>query len=282
MTDLATQRRAKERGFGEPVEITRTTDGGEALSTVRLDPSYFSVPENVALVHQVVTAQLAGRRRGTQSTKTRAEVRGGGAKPYRQKGTGNARQGSIRAPHYAGGGVALGPKPRSYEQKTPRKMIQQALRCALSDRARSGGVRLIDHWNFDEPKTRRALDALDALDCPGRVLVVTERDAEVVEKSMRNIPGVDALTVDQLNAYEVLRADVVVFTDATIPGEVVTTGTAAAVSAKKAPAKKVVATKAPAKRVAATKAPAKRVAAPKAEHEAPAEAEAKDEEGDES
>jgi large subunit ribosomal protein L4 len=264
MTDTSAPERAKSRQLGDPVVLTRTTDLGEALSTVALDATFFSVPENVALVHQVVTAQLASRRRGTQSTKTRAEVRGGGAKPYRQKGTGNARQGSIRAPHYAGGGVALGPKPRDYSQRTPRKMTQQALRCALSDRARSGGLRLIDRWSFEEPKTKRAIDSLDALDCQGRVLLVTERGAEAVEKSMRNIPGVEALPADQLNAYEVMRADVVVFTDATIPGEVTTSKVAPpaaepAAAAKKAMAKKAVAKKTPAKKVVAKKA-----AAPKA------------------
>jgi large subunit ribosomal protein L4 len=271
MTDISTSLRAKPRPLAEPVVLARTTDLGEPLSTVALDAAFFSVPENVTLVHQVVTAQLASRRRGTQSTKTRAEVRGGGAKPYRQKGTGNARQGSIRAPHYAGGGVALGPKPRDYSQRTPRKMTQQALRCALSDRARSGGVRLIDRWSFEEPKTKRALDSLDALDCQGRVLVVTERDANAVEKSMRNIPGVEALPVDQLNAYEVMRADVVVFTDATMPGEVTTNEVAQQavkrgaaperVPAKKVPAKKVAAKKVPAKKVAAKKVPAKKVPA---------------------
>jgi large subunit ribosomal protein L4 len=269
MTDLSTSLRAKSRQLGEPVVLTRTNDLGEALSTVALDATFFSVPENVTLVHQVVTAQLASRRRGTQSTKTRAEVRGGGAKPYRQKGTGNARQGSIRAPHYAGGGVALGPKPRDYSHRTPRKMTQQALRCALSDRARSGGVRLIDRWSFEEPKTKRALDSLDALDCQGRVLVVTERSADAVEKSMRNIPGVEALPVDQLNAYEVMRADVVVFTDATLPGEVTTSEVARpavkrAPDAKKTAAKKTAAKTAPAKKVAAKKVAAKKVAAPKA------------------
>ncbi len=277
MTDISTATFAKPRELGEPVVIARTTDSGEELSTIALDPEYFSVPENVALLHQVVNAQLASRRRGTQSTKTRAEVRGGGAKPYRQKGTGNARQGSIRAPHYAGGGVALGPKPRSYSQRTPRKMVQHALRCALSDRARSGGIRLIDRWSIEEPKTRRAVDALDALDCPGRVLIVVERDAEAVEKSIRNIPGVDSLPVDQLSAYDVLRADVVVFTDATIPGEVSTRGAAKAPAAKAARA-----TKPPAKKAPAKKGPAKKVVAKKDAAEAPAEEKAADEAGGES
>lgn len=264
MTDTTTTTRAKSRPLADPVVLTRTSDDGEALSTVALDPAYFSVPENVALLHQVVTAQLASRRRGTQSTKTRAEVRGGGAKPYRQKGTGSARQGSIRAPHYAGGGVALAPKPRSYAQHTPRKMVQQALRCALSDRARSGGIRLIDRWTFDEPKTRKGAGALNALDCLGRVLIVTERDSDVVEKSLRNIPGVDALPADQLNAYDVLRADVVVFTDATIPGEVTTKELAKPSAPKQSAEKKAAAKKVPAKKVAAKRTPTKTIAAAKA------------------
>jgi large subunit ribosomal protein L4 len=234
----------------EPVTIRRTTSECEEIGTATLDPSYFSVPENIPLVHQVITAQLAGRRAGTQSTKTRSEVRGGGAKPYRQKGTGNARQGSTRAPHYAGGGVALGPKPRDYSQRTPRKMVQQALRCALSDRARSGAVRLIDRWALESPKTKSAIAVLDALDCPGHVLVVIDRDAEVVERSVRNIPGVETVSTDQLTAYDVLAADVVVFTDETVPG-VVTIAEGAKKAPARAAAKKAVATRPPARKAAA-------------------------------
>src|SRR4051812_13345359 len=127
-------------------------------------------------MHQVVTAQLAAARAGTQSTKTRAEVRGGGAKPWRQKGTGRARQGSLRAPHFAGGGVALGPKPRSYAQKTPKKMIQLALRSALSDRASDGKVVVVDAWPFTTPKTKDAKAALAALGLSGKVLLVVDRE----------------------------------------------------------------------------------------------------------
>src|SRR5665213_2678314 len=147
-----------------PVEIERRSLEGTVLSKVALDSAIFSIPVNVPLVHQVVTAYLAGLRAGTQSTKTRSEVAGGGAKPYRQKGTGNARQGTISAPHYRSGGVALGPKPRSYEQKTPKKMIQQALRCVLSDHAREGPIRLVDSFDFDGPKTKAAIAALEAID----------------------------------------------------------------------------------------------------------------------
>lgn len=200
--------------------VMRTSMSGERLGEVALDPAVFGVPVNVPLLHQVVTAQLAARRAGTQSTRTRAEVKGGSAKPYRQKGTGNARQGSIRAPHYSGGGIALGPKPRSYAQRTPRKMIQAALRCALSDRAREGGLRLVDAWRFEVPRTKGALGALDALDCEGRtVLVVLEREERAAARSFANLPHVATVPGDQLTAYDVLAADLVVFSDATLPGE---------------------------------------------------------------
>ena len=201
-----------------PVVLERRSASGTVLGSVALDPAVFSVPVNVPLLHQVVTAQLAARRAGTQSTRTRAEVRGGSAKPFRQKGTGNARQGSIRAPHYSGGGVALGPKPRTYEQRTPKKMIQQALRCALSDRAANGGLRLVDRWAFEVPKTKEAVRALAALEATGKILVVLSRDDEAALRSFANLPEVLTLPADQLNAYDVLAADVVVFTDATLPG----------------------------------------------------------------
>ena len=199
--------------------VARTSMAGERLGEVALDPAFFGVPVNVPLLHQVVTAQRAARRAGTQSTRTRSEVKGGSAKPFRQKGTGNARQGSIRAPHYSGGGIALGPKPRSYAQRTPRKMIQAALRCALSERAREGAVRLVDVWRFDAPRTKTAVAALGALDCEGRtVLVVLERNDLDAAKSFANLPHVATVPKDQLTAYDVLVADLVVFSDATLPG----------------------------------------------------------------
>ncbi len=200
-----------------PVEIERRSLEGKVLSKVTLDPQIFSIPVNIPLVHQVVTAYLAGLRAGTQSTKTRSEVAGGGAKPYRQKGTGNARQGTISAPHYRSGGVALGPKPRSYEQKTPKKMIQQALRCVLSDHARNGSLRLVDAYSFAEPKTKVAISVLRALEAEGKVLVVVGREDDLARKSFANLPNVKTLGADQLSAYEVLNADVVVFSDATLP-----------------------------------------------------------------
>jgi large subunit ribosomal protein L4 len=174
----------------------------------------------------VVTAQLAAARAGTQSTKTRAEVRGGGAKPYRQKGTGRARQGSTRAPQWVGGGVALGPKPRSYAQHTPKKMIQLALRSALSDRAAQDRVALVDAWSFDVPSTKGAIAALEALGLSGRVLVVLGEEDGFAERSFANLPEVQTLLAGELNAYDVLVSDWIVFTDATLPGETVDIATA--------------------------------------------------------
>jgi large subunit ribosomal protein L4 len=192
---------------------------GTVTATVELDPGVFGVQPNVPLMHQVVTAQLAAARAGTQSTKTRAEVRGGGAKPYRQKGTGRARQGSTRAPHFAGGGVALGPKPRSYRQRTPRKMIQLALRCALSDRAAGGQVAVVESWDWEVPSTKDALAALGVLGLTGRVLVVLSNADERAYKSFRNLVGVDLVLAPELNAYDVLCSDWVVFTRGTLPGD---------------------------------------------------------------
>ncbi|HVB05609.1 MAG TPA: 50S ribosomal protein L4 [Acidimicrobiales bacterium] len=199
--------------------LERRSMSGEVLGSVQLDPTIFGVAVNVPLLHQVITAQLANRRSGTQSTKTRAEVAGGSSKPFRQKGTGNARQGSIRAPHYSGGGVAHGPKPRSYAQRTPKKMVQAALRCALSDRARAGELRLVDALTFESPKTKDAIATLAALECEGRVLVVLAKGEDSALRSFRNLSYVVTLPTDQLTAYDVLGADVVVFTDDTIPGE---------------------------------------------------------------
>jgi len=203
---------------GAPVIVSRYNMSGEVLGQVTLDPSLFSAPVNVPLLHQVVTAQLAARRSGTQSTRTRAEVKGGSSKPFRQKGTGNARQGSIRAPHYSGGGVALGPKPRSYAQRTPRKMVRQALWCALSDRAAGGAICLVDEWRFDQPRTKDAVSTLSALGCTGTVLVVLDRSEFHAAKSFANLAHVATVPADQLTAYDVLAADRVVFSDATLPG----------------------------------------------------------------
>ena len=194
------------------------TAAGAEQGTVELADELFGIQPNVPVMHQVVTAQLAHRRAGTQSTKTRAEVRGGGRKPYRQKGTGNARQGSTRAPHWAGGGVALGPKPRSYAQKTPKKMIRLALRSALSDRAASGNVVVVDEWGFTTPSTKAGRAALTALGLTGKVLVVVHADDDATILSFRNLTDVRLIEVGELNAYDVLCSDWIVFTSATLPG----------------------------------------------------------------
>ncbi|MEA2703000.1 MAG: large subunit ribosomal protein, partial [Actinomycetota bacterium] len=152
-------------------------------------------------------------------TLTRAEVRGGGAKPWRQKGSGRARQGSTRAPHWKGGGVALGPKPRSYKQRTPKKMVQLALRSALSDRASMDRVAVVESWDFPAPRTKDAKAALDALGLSGRVLVVLDRSEENVEKSFRNLPSAQTILASELNAYDVLCCDWIVFTRANLPGQ---------------------------------------------------------------
>jgi large subunit ribosomal protein L4 len=193
--------------------------GGREVGTVELDPAVFGVEPHVAVMHQVVTAQLAAARAGTQSTKTRAEVRGGGAKPWRQKGTGRARQGSIRSPQWRGGGVALGPKPRSYAQRTPKKMVRLALRSALSDRAGEGRVAVVSTWGIDVPRTRDAVAALGALELTGRVLVVCGPDDVAAARSFRNLKAVHTLAARELNAYDVLCSDWVVFTGDTLPGD---------------------------------------------------------------
>ncbi len=199
--------------------IKVTTAAGKSKGNVDLDEALFGVEPNIPVMHQVVTAQLAARRAGTQSTKTRAEVRGGGAKPWRQKGTGRARQGSIRSPHWRGGGVSHAPKPRSYAQRTPKKMIRLALASALSDRQADGKVVVLDGWGIDEPSTKAALAVLGNVGVEGRVLVVLTRDeADVATwKSLRNVPEVHVLTVGELNAYDVLVSDWVIFTKGSLP-----------------------------------------------------------------
>ncbi len=202
-----------------PTIKMRDAKGAEAGS-VDLDEATFGIEPNVPVMHQVVTAQLAAKRAGTQSTKTRAEVRGGGAKPWRQKGTGRARQGSIRSPQWRGGGVALGPKPRKYDQKTPKKMKKLALRSALSDRAAEDKVVVLDDWGISEPSTKSAKALLSALELDGRVVLVvgTDQVDGPVWKSFRNLPEVHVLTTGELNPYDVLVSDWLVFTEATLPG----------------------------------------------------------------
>ena len=183
--------------------------------TVELPDEIFAAKVNVPLIHQVVVAQQAAARQGTHATKTRGEVRGGGKKPYRQKGTGRARQGSLRAPQYAGGGVVHGPQPRSYVQRTPKKMKAAALRGALSDRLSHGRVLVVSGFvDGDVPRTKDAVAVLASAVAPGeKVLVVAHRDDEITWKSLRNVPRVHVLTEDQLNPYDVLASDHVVFTE---------------------------------------------------------------------
>jgi len=204
----------------EPVARTvrRRRPDGTVLGEMTLPPEIFGIEPNAAVLHQVVIAQLAAARSGTQSTRTRSEVKGGGAKPYKQKGTGRARQGSTRSPQWAGGGVALGPKPRSYHQRTPKKMIRLALCSALSDRAAEGRVAVVNAWGIDEPRTKQAVEALQALEINGRALVVLDPDDIDAAYSFRNLPEVHIIAASELNAYDVLRHDWVVFTDATLPG----------------------------------------------------------------
>jgi large subunit ribosomal protein L4 len=191
--------------------------GGTTGRTVELPEDVFGVQVNIPLIHQVVVAQLAAARQGTHSTKTRGEVRGGGRKPYRQKGTGRARQGSIRAPQFAGGGVVHGPKPRDYSQRTPKKMKVAALRGALSDRAAHERIHVVDSLTTaDAPSTKTAVTLLTAISERKNVLVVVERTDTVAWKSLRNFESVHLLSPGQLNTYDVLISDDVVFTESAL------------------------------------------------------------------
>lgn len=189
----------------------------KAATSAELPAEYFDVQTNIPLIHQVVVAQQAAARQGTHSTKTRGEVRGGGAKPWRQKGTGRARQGSRRSPQWTGGGISHGPTPHGYAQRTPKKMIQAALRGALSDRARDGKIFVLDQIVTGEtPSTKQALASLAKVGEAGKLLVVLHRDDDVAWLSLRNVAEVHALAVDQLNAYDVLVAEATVFTKAAL------------------------------------------------------------------
>lgn len=190
---------------------------GGSTGTVDLPAEVFDVQTNVPLIHQVVVAQLAAARQGTHSTKTRGEVRGGGRKPYRQKGTGRARQGSTRAPQFAGGGVVHGPQPRDYAQRTPKKMKAAALRGALSDRARHGRVHVLASLvDGDTPSTKAVAGVLSGLTERSNLLVVLDRSDTTGIRSVRNLAGVHVLWADQLNTYDVLCADDLVFTRAAL------------------------------------------------------------------
>ena len=190
---------------------------GEKAGTIELDEQIFGIEPNVAVMHQVVNAQLAAKRAGTHNTKTRAEVRGGGAKPWKQKGTGRARAGSSRIPHWRGGGIALGPKPRDYSQRTPKKMKKLALRSALSDRATSNRVFVVESWDFETPNTKAAKLALEAIGAEGKVLVVVDTQDSNTHKSFRNLGHVNVLSADQLNVFDILVSDSVVFTKSSLP-----------------------------------------------------------------
>lgn len=182
---------------------------GDAIGEVELSDELFAAPVNEAVLHQVVTAQLAGRRLGTHDTKKRGEVAGSGKKPYRQKGTGMARQGSRRAPHYAGGGVVFGPHPRSYEQRLPRQMKRLALRGALTAKLGDDAIRVIDGFGLEEPKTRELAGVLSALGSGKRVLIVAPGGDEHLLLSARNIPNVVVIRADSLNVVDLLRADTI-------------------------------------------------------------------------
>ena len=192
---------------------------GKKVGSVELPDETFDVQTNVPLIHQVVVAQLAAARQGTHKTKGRGEVSGAGRKPFKQKGTGRARQGSIRAPQMTGGGIVHGPTPRSYDQRTPKKMIAAALRGALSDRARGGRIHVVDSLSVGKvPSTKAIVDLLDAIATSKHVLVVLERNDELSYKSVRNVQTVHVLPYDQLNAYDVLVSDDIVFTQGALEG----------------------------------------------------------------
>ena len=197
---------------GESRVIDVVDAKGAKTGTAELPAELFDVTANIPLIHQVVVAQLAAARQGTHSTKTRGDVRGGGKKPYRQKGTGRARQGSTRSPQFAGGGIAHGPHPHGYAQRTPKKMIAAALRGALSDRARNGRIHAVTEIvEGQAPSTKSAKTFLATLTENKNVLIVIGRSDETGALSLRNLPGVHVLSPDQLNTYDVLKADDVVF-----------------------------------------------------------------------
>jgi large subunit ribosomal protein L4 len=219
MSETMTLRGPVKKDRPEPMSrsVERRDATGAVLGTVALEPTIFGIEPNMAVLHQVVTAQLAAKRSGTQSTLTRAEVRGGGRKPYRQKGTGNARQGSTRAPHFVGGGVTHAPKPRSYAQRTPKKMVRLALCSALSDRASESRVAVLDRFTWETPRTRDAAALLDALGLEGTVLVVVSPSDAIATRSLRNLARASTIAAGELNAYDVLANDWVLFTDETLP-----------------------------------------------------------------
>ena len=234
-----------------------TTSAKGLTVKVDLPAEIFDVAVNIPLIHQVVVAQQAAARQGSHATKTRGEVRGGGRKPYKQKGTGRARQGSTRAPQFAGGGVVHGPQPRSYDQRTPKKMKAAALRGALSDRARDGRIHVVDGFGLgDAPSTKTALASLTTISDRHRFLVVLERTDAVTWLSLRNAPEVHIVAVDQLNTYDVVASDDVVFTRGAFDAFLGGTPSEAKAAAVETPADEKPVQKATAKKTTAKKAPA--------------------------
>lgn len=189
---------------------------GEASGDIKLDAEVFGIEPNMDVLHQVVTAQLAAARAGTAKTKTRSEVRGGGRKPWRQKGLGRARHGSIRSPIWVGGGIAHGPQPRSYAQRTPKKMKRLALRSALSARAAEAAIMVVDDFDWASPKTKQALTLLDAMEARGKTLVVLNQLDGSAARSFRNLSDVRLVEPGHLTAYDVLWSDQVIFTSHTV------------------------------------------------------------------
>jgi large subunit ribosomal protein L4 len=200
----------------DKVTATVYTSAGERAGEMALDPAVFGIEPNVAVMHQVVTAQLAAARAGTSNTKTRGEVSGGGKKPWRQKGLGRARQGSTRAPHFKGGGVVFGPHPRDYSQRTPKKMKRLALRSALSARAGEGQIKVVEAFDWAEPKTKQAIALLQGMEASGKVLVVLGPADDTAARSFSNLPQVMLTAPGRLATYDVLWADTLVFTRDTV------------------------------------------------------------------
>jgi large subunit ribosomal protein L4 len=268
MSDTATAtatQRATTKDTGEDITVDVLSPAGDKTGTALLPAAHFGVQVNIPLIHQVVVAQLAAARQGTHSTKNRGEVRGGGRKPYRQKGTGRARQGSSRAPQFVGGGVVHGPTPRDYAQRTPKKMKAAALRGALSDRARNGRIHVVTGVvDGDAPSTRAAAGTLATLSERPKLLVVIERGDTLTQRSLRNVERAHVLVADQLNTYDVLVSDDVVFTSgalaAFLAGPPSGRSAAADAPAESAPAESAPAESAPAESAPAESAPAQSAA----------------------
>ena len=209
---------AKERKVGKVASVDVYGMNGASSAKAKLPAEIFAIEPNVPVMHQDVNAQLAAARAGTHSTKSRAEVSGGGAKPWRQKGTGRARAGSTRSPIWVGGGIAHGPKPRDYSQRTPKKMVQLALRSALSDRASENRVFVIDGFGTTDPSTKKAAELLGSIGAEGLVLLVVGENDDNTLLAFRNLQNVKVIAAEELNTFDVLKSDSVVFTQGTIPG----------------------------------------------------------------